>query len=84
MRKHNYYLAKKNGQLDKVKERAINERIRKRYSVSNEFAILRQRDEKPEEFEEYYKFVEQIKEEVNKECDEYIEKYSKIYEALQD
>lgn len=35
--------------------------IRKKYSISDELAILRQRDEKPEEFSEYYNFVENIK-----------------------
>ena len=35
--------------------------IRKKYSVNQELAILRQRDTKPEEFEEYHKYVEQCK-----------------------
>ena len=42
----------------------IEKRIRKRYSLSQELAILRQRDTKPEEFEEYNAFVEQCKAEV--------------------
>lgn len=42
-------------------------RIRERYSVNDELAILRQRDTKPEEFEEYNSFVEKVKaEERNK------------------
>ena len=44
------------------KERIIS-RIRETYSVDDELAILRQRDTKPEEFEEYNAFVEKIKEE---------------------
>lgn len=36
--------------------------IREKYSVDDEIAILRQRDTKPEEFEEYFKFVEDVKE----------------------
>lgn len=36
--------------------------IREKYSVDDELAILRQRDTKPEEFEEYFKFVEGVKE----------------------
>ena len=36
-------------------------RIREVYSVDDEIAILRQRDTKPEEFEQYNAFVEQIK-----------------------
>ena len=35
--------------------------IRERYSLSDEFAILRQRDDKPEEFAEYYAYVEECK-----------------------
>ena len=42
------------------KERIIS-RIREAYSVDDELAILRQRDNKPEEFEQYNAFVEQIK-----------------------
>lgn len=37
------------------------DRIRAKYSVDDELAILRQRDTKPEEFSEYNDFVEQIK-----------------------
>lgn len=40
--------------------RVVN-RIRTKYSVDDELAILRQRDTKPEEFAEYNAFVEQIK-----------------------
>ena len=47
------------------KERIVN-RIRAVYSVDDELAILRQRDTKPEEFEEYNAFVEQIKAEERK------------------
>ena len=42
------------------KDRVIG-RIRDRYSVNDEIAIIRQRDVKPEEFEEYNRFVEQVK-----------------------
>lgn len=41
-------------------QRVVN-RIRERYSVDDELAILRQRDTKPEEFAEYNAFVENIK-----------------------
>lgn len=43
-------------------QRVVN-RIRERYSIDDELAILRQRDSKPEEFAEYNAYVEQIKEE---------------------
>lgn len=36
--------------------------IRERYSVDDEIAILRQRDTKPDEFDEYFEFVEGVKE----------------------
>lgn len=42
------------------KERII-ARIRTKYTVDDELAILRQKDAKPEEFDEYNAFVEQIK-----------------------
>ena len=38
--------------------------IRKKYSVNQELAILRQRDTKPTEFEEYNEYVEQCKRQV--------------------
>ena len=37
------------------------DRIRAKYNVDDELAILRQRYTKPEEFSEYNAFVEQIK-----------------------
>ena len=42
-------------------EQRIVNRIRERYSVDDELAILRQRDTKPEEFNTYNEFVERIK-----------------------
>ena len=39
----------------------INEAIRERYSINKEFAILRQRDTKPDEFAEYNAYVEKCK-----------------------
>ena len=38
-------------------------RIREKYSLDDELAILRQRDTKPQEFEEYNSYVEKIKRE---------------------
>ena len=40
---------------------AVNDEIRKRYSVSQELAILRQRDTKPDEFAEYNAYCEEAK-----------------------
>lgn len=42
-------------------EELVERLIRKRYSVSAELAILRQRDQKPDEFAEYNAYAEQCK-----------------------
>lgn len=50
---------------EKDKERIygteVEKLLRKKYSLSEELAILRQRDTKPEEFAEYYAYVEECK-----------------------
>lgn len=45
-------------------DEAVNLKIRQRYTESQEFAILRQRDEKPDEFAEYYAYCEECKKSV--------------------
>ena len=40
---------------------AVDSKIREKYSVSQEFAILRQKDEKLEEYKEYYNYCEECK-----------------------
>ena len=42
-------------------EEAVNTEIRKKYSESQEFAVLRQKDDKPEEYEAYYAYCEDCK-----------------------
>ena len=42
-------------------EEKVVQAIRERYSIDDEFAILRQREEKPQEFAEYYAFCEECK-----------------------
>ena len=42
-------------------DEAVDAEIRKRYTISQEFAILRQRDEKPDEYAEYYAYCEECK-----------------------
>lgn len=42
-------------------DEAVDSEIRKRYTISQEFAILRQRDEKPEEYDAYYAYCEECK-----------------------
>lgn len=51
-------------------ERKVEELIRGRYSVSQELAILRQRDAKSEEFAEYDAFAEECKREAKAELAE--------------
>lgn len=42
-------------------DEAVNAKIRERYTESQEFAILRQKDEKPTEYAEYYAYCEECK-----------------------
>ena len=49
---------------DAVYGSLIEKKIRQRYSLSAELAILRQRDTKLEEFAQYNEYVEQCKAEV--------------------
>lgn len=49
------------GSLHAMYAALVNEKIRARYSISEELAILRQRDTKPDEFAAYNSFVEQCK-----------------------
>ncbi len=65
-------LARKNKEVEpqsweRLYESEIVRKIRKRYTVNQELAILRQRDTKPEEFAEYNAYVEQCKTEVKQE-----------------
>lgn len=61
-------LLERNGQADSLREAAINQKIRRKYSLSAELAILRQRDEKPEEFAVYNAYAEQCKAEAAEEA----------------
>ena len=61
MTKMELKLARANGLLDELIGVEINKRIRKKYSVSQEFSILRQRDTKPEEFAAYNAYAEECK-----------------------
>ena len=65
-------LARKNREVnpeswDQLYETEIIRRIRQRYSVNQELAILRQRDTKVEEFAAYNAYVEACKAEVKEE-----------------
>lgn len=62
------YLPKTKALMEELKQPSRKEQIvnaiREVYSIDDELAILRQRDSKPEEFKEYFDFVEKIKSEV--------------------
>ena len=55
-------------------DEAVNAKIRERYTESQEFAILRQKDEKPDEYAVYYAFCE--------ECKAYVKAQMKKYEEV--
>ena len=48
-------------------ERLVDKYVREIYSVSDELAIQRQRDTKPEAFDEYFAYCEECKERAKKE-----------------
>ena len=54
-------LAEKNGVLDEVYGQEVERLVRRRYNVSQELAVIRQRDKKPEEFSAYDEYVEECK-----------------------
>lgn len=54
-------------------DEAVNTEIRKRYTPSQEFALLRQRYEKPDEYETYYNYCE--------ECKQYVKEKQTLYGA---
>ena len=62
--------AKLNGTQAELYEQEVTRLIRRRYSLSNELALSRQRDKKPEEWAEYNAYCEECKrrakEELNK------------------
>ena len=65
-------LAKKNREVDpesweQLYEDLIERKIRLKYSVNQELAILRQRDKKPKEFKAYDEYAERCKAEVKTE-----------------
>ena len=58
------YNARKQKQDNDEYENKIVALIRQKYNVNQELAILRQRNAKPLEYQEYYDYVEQCKEQV--------------------
>ena len=55
------YAAPEEEQYTPTYEESVVLKIREKYSIDDELALLRQRDSKPEEFEEYFNHVEQTK-----------------------
>lgn len=54
-------------------DEAVNAKIRERYTESQEFAILRQRDEKPDEYAVYFAYCEECKAFVKEQKAQYTE-----------
>lgn len=54
-------LSEMNGVSSEVYGQMVERLIRKRYTLSKELSILRQRDEKPEEFAAYNAYAEECK-----------------------
>lgn len=52
---------------------AVNAKIREKYTESQEFALLRQKDEKPLEYSAYYDYCEECKAFVKAKKDQYEE-----------
>ena len=58
-------LAKMNGTYEELRSNLIEKKIHERYSIGQEIALNRQREEKPEDFKAYYDYAEQCKKEVD-------------------
>lgn len=54
-------LSKLNGTQDDAYEQEVTRLIRKRYSLSDELSLQRQKEKKPEEWEAYNAYCEQCK-----------------------
>ena len=61
------YNARKQEENEVEYENKIINKIRQKYSINQELAILRQRDTKPEEYQVYFDYVEQCKAEAKSE-----------------
>ena len=67
MDKNKIRLAKLNGNAESLYHVLVEEKIRARYAVGDELAIVRQRDRKPQEFAEYDAYCEKCKREAKEE-----------------
>lgn len=64
----NKYNERKSKELAMKYENMIVNEIRKKYSLNQELAILRQRDSKFTEYQEYFEYVEQCKSKAKQFC----------------
>lgn len=56
------FTTEEQAQYDQIRyENLVESKIRTKYTLSQELAILRQRDSKPSEYQEYYAYCEQCK-----------------------
>lgn len=59
-----------------TREQMIGNVISSRYSLDDQIALLRQKDEKPEEYQAFYEFAEEVKQKVTEEYARYTEEYA--------
>lgn len=59
-------IAERNGTMNNLYEEEVERLIRERYTIGAELALHRQKDTKPEEYAEYYAFVEECKRKAKK------------------
>ena len=67
MDKRKIRLARINGDAERLYHELVEEKIRAKYAVGDELAIVRQRDRKPQEFAEYDDYCEKCKREAKEE-----------------
>lgn len=61
MNKNQIYLAKKNGTAERLYPQLVEELIAQKYTIGAQIAIIRQKDEKPTEYQEFFDYAEACK-----------------------
>ena len=59
-----------NGKSRITREEMIGNVISAKYSINDQIALLRQKDEKPEEYQAFYEFAEEVKRKVTEEYEQ--------------
>ena len=59
-------LSERNGVLETLYASKVEQRIRSKYTIGAQIAILRQKEEKKEEFDAFNEFTEEVKKEIKK------------------